>query len=160
MRMKPATPRKLTSSDRININRFWNEMEEFRDGLESDKTAREAINTTQDCDEEAESVLSSTKATQDSFEEEEDDNLSCYCSGSSCTSSRSASVSSSYSMRDTPPHGLHLPVVGVNNHSRLPLPPDFPIHSTSLPRPPSIPNTKVMLDLLDRLRVSSLNTLV
>jgi hypothetical protein len=168
MRMKKTTPRKRSSSERININRIWNEMEEFRDKLDNEKTGREAVNTTPDCDREVESVFSFTYSTKDMTEEDdEDDDLSCYCSGSSCFSSRSVSVSSNYSTQvnisqdsqdfNIPFHHPFsiLPLTTGSDHKLPPSP-----GSNILPLPPSIQSTKAMLDLMARLKISKLNTLV
>ena len=179
MRMKKTTPRKRSSSERININRFWNEMEEFRDKLGNEK----AVKTTHDFDREVETVFSSMQTTKDTSEGEDkeddddlDDDLSCYCSGSSCYFSRSVSVSSNYSSQvnlsqDTDHERLSPTFLNIPFHhpySIIPLPPGsdhkhplLPSPSPeNLPLPPSIQSTKAMLDLMARLKISKLNTLV
>ena len=169
MRMKRDTPRKKSSSERININRFWNEMEEFLDKLENDNF----ITTTFDCDEEIESVFSARYSAK-VISEDEDDNVSCYCSRSSCYSSRAESVSSNSSTpgqlsQDIEDDQYQYPLLYyTSNHSALPLPPGsnnrlplppIPLFSY-LPLPPSMHSTRDMLYLMDRMDIDKLDTLV
>lgn len=43
--MKPRLPRKITSSARININRFWNELEEFYNRCDERRVKNNMINS-------------------------------------------------------------------------------------------------------------------
>merc|ERR1712130_1855 len=76
-RMKHSTMRKITSVQRIEINRFWNELEDIFEKLEEKKVddkystieeAENIMNETVECDNEVEAVL-------DNYSEEG------YCSG-------------------------------------------------------------------------------
>ena len=79
--MKRITPRKVTAVQRIEMNRFWNEMEEIFDRLEARehsevKTIEEAeniLNESLECDREVESAFQSCWW-------EKDDNVSGYSS--------------------------------------------------------------------------------
>ena len=65
--MKPRTPRKATASQRIEINRFWNELEEILDRLEdiklqyavdTNEEAENILNEAVECDREVETAFS------------------------------------------------------------------------------------------------------
>ena len=80
--MKRNTPRKMTAVQRIEMNRFWNELEEIFDRLEERekveaKTIEEAeniLNESLECDREVESAF------QSSCSWDQDDNVSGYSS--------------------------------------------------------------------------------
>ena len=154
-RMKRSTQRKKSSAERININRFWNEMEDFLDRFESEKF----LTTTQFEDYETESDIISIK---DIFYD--DDDLSCYCSVSSYNTSRSESV-----MSDSSNYGQYYQGTVLEERSfspitkdNLPLPPDSSerLPPPCLPLPPASSSTRVVLDLMTRNLMPRLNTLV
>ena len=98
--MKKMTLRKMSSQDRININKFWNEMEEFY-------SRQERSADVWDCDKEVEEVMSRVVCDQ---EEVESNGSSCYSSANSSFSSGSSSISSPTLSSDPlpmPPSLLH-----------------------------------------------------
>ena len=104
--MKKMTLRKMSSQDRINMNRFWNEMEDFYTRQEEEGREDPWGST---CDREVEKVM----GRLDSQEEQEGEATSCYSSlHSSCYSSLRSSCSSPL---DSPPGPC----------SPLPLPPSL-----------------------------------
>ena len=108
--MKRMTPRKVTAKDRININRFWNEMEDFYSRLEEQRSR------VKECDREVEEVMARL------VDEDEEGGGSGYVSASSSS----------------------------------PSPPPSP--SSPLPRPPSIPQTRLLLGLVERMTLSRVST--
>ena len=112
-RMNHLTVRKITAVQRIEINRFWNELEEIFDRLEEVKeeyncsTIEEAeniLNETVECDHEVESFVAEEnfcwcKQTKSDTSYEED-NVSCYCSDASSSAGRSSSKLSQEDSQD------------------------------------------------------------
>ena len=84
--MKRETSRKHSAQDRINMNRFWNEMEEFYSRQQEEKTEEWR------CDWEVEQAMMVLRLVDPGRQEEESDRISCY---SSASSSFSGSISSS-----------------------------------------------------------------
>merc|ERR1719483_1250179 len=80
----------MTAGDRINMNKFWNEMEDFYDRWNS----QTKLNTTADCDIEVERVLNYAGTVPVLTNDNEEDDVSCYCSGSSSSRSPSPSLPS------------------------------------------------------------------
>jgi hypothetical protein len=110
--MKKMTSRKVSSQDRININRFWNEMEDFYSRQQDELAA-----CTWSCDREVEAVTGRAESPAGS----------CYSSASSLPS---------------PPSS----------------PPPAPSDLSALPLPPSLPHTRLLLGLVERLRISRIST--
>ena len=132
-RMKRETSRKQSAQDRINMNRFWNEMEEFYSRQQEEKTEEWR------CDWEVEQAMMVVRLVDPG--EEESDRISCY-------SSASSSFSESISSTPSSPNNLfsHLPVTS----EVLPC----------LPMPPSIPQTRALLTLVERMQTSRISTAV
>merc|ERR1712012_1026083 len=132
-------------------------MEDFLGRFESEKF----LTTTQYEDYETESDTS----IKDIFYDDDDDNddLSCYCSVSSYNTSRSESVMSYSSI-----YGQHYQGTALGERSyspitkyNLPLPQDSSegLSSPCLPLPPARSSTRVVLDLMARNLMPRLNTL-
>merc|ERR1712080_263941 len=128
--MKRETSRKQSAQDRINMNRFWNEMEEFYSRQQEEKTEEWR------CDWEVEHAMMVVRLVDPG--EEESDRISCY---SSASSSFSESISSSQSSPSSP----------------LPVPSEV---LPCLPMPPSIPQTRALLTLVERMQTSRISTAV
>ena len=131
--MKKMTLRKMSSQDRINMNRFWNEMEDFYSRQEEE--GRED-GWGSSCDREVEKVMGRLHSQE---QQEEEEATSCYSSLHS--SSYSSLRSSCSSPLDSPP----------GPYSPLPQP---------LPQPPSLLHTRLLLDLVERLEGSRKATAV
>ena len=134
-RMKRETSRKHSAQDRINMNRFWNEMEEFYSRQQEEKTEEWR------CDWEVEQAMMVVRLVDPGQQEEESDRISCYSSASSSFSGTSSSTPSS-------PNNLFSPL---------------PVTSevvSCLPMPPSIPQTRALLSLVERMQTSRISTAV
>ena len=140
--MKNTTKRKLSSTTRINVNKFWNQLEDFNTRREEELRDMETI----ECNLEVEKVFQNDSGI---FLDESDDELSyhsaagsvdssCYCSA---TSSSPSPVSFySYPLPSPPP--------------ALPRPPK------SLPLPPSFNQTKPLIQLMENLKSWTICTAV
>ena len=134
--MKRETIRKHSAQDRINMNRFWNEMEEFYSRQEEEKTEEWR------CDWEVEQAMLVVRLVDPGRrEEEEEDRISCY-------SSASSSFSESISSTPSSPNKLLSPL--AMNSEVVPC----------LPMPPSIPHTRALLTLVERMQTSRISTAV
>ena len=133
-RMKRETSRKHSAQDRINMNRFWNEMEEFYSRQQEEKTEEWR------CDWEVEQAMMVVSLVDPGRREEEEDRISCY-------SSASSSFSGSISSTPSSPNKLFSPL-------------DMTSEVPSLPMPPSIPQTRALLTLVERMQTSRISTAV
>ena len=135
--MKRTTSRKHSAQDRINMNRFWNEMEEFYSRQHEEKVEEWR------CDQEVEQAMMMVRLGDHGSLEEEEDRISCYSSASSSFSESISSTPSSPS-RGIPPR----------------LDPTSPVVLSILPMPPSIPQTRALLDLVEKMQISRISTAV
>ena len=135
--MKRTTSRKHSAQDRINMNRFWNEMEEFYSRQHEEKVEEWR------CDQEVEQAMMMVRLGDHGSLEEEEDRISCY---SSASSSFSESISSTPSS----------PSRGIPQR----LDPTSPVLLPMLPMPPSIPQTRALLDLVEKMQISRISTAV
>ena len=135
--MKRTTSRKHSAQDRINMNRFWNEMEEFYSRQHEEKVEEWR------CDQEVEQAMMMVRLGDHGSLEEEEDRISCYSSASSSFSESISSTPSSPS-RGIPPR----------------LDPTSPVALSILPMPPSIPQTRALLDLVEKMQISRISTAV
>ena len=135
--MKRTTSRKHSAQDRINMNRFWNEMEEFYSRQHEEKVEEWR------CDQEVEQAMMMVRLGDHGSLEEEEDRISCY---SSASSSFSESISSTPSS----------PSRGIPQR----LDPTSPVVLPMLPMPPSIPQTRALLDLVEKMQISRISTAV
>ena len=150
--MKHLTVRKMTAVQRIEINRFWNELEDIFDRLEDVRAEYECSTI-----EEAENILNETaddevEAAFTAYVDEdniclcnqslsvtsyEEDNVSCYCSE---TSSHGGRSSSQLSLED----GY------VSFHSQD----SFQLYQSKyqkpLPLPPSFQQTRPLLEMFQK----------
>ena len=133
--MKRETSRKHSAQDRINMNRFWNEMEEFYSRQQEEKTEEWR------CDWEVEQAMMVVRLVDPGTQEEED-RISCY-------SSASSSLSGSISPTPISPNSLFSPTTAITS-GVVPC----------LPMPPSIPQTRALLTLVERMQTSRLSTAV
>jgi hypothetical protein len=173
--MKPLTPRKRSAPSRIQLNSFWNQLEELVIPRQQDaevlyETVMEPYidPETLACDKEVEAVFSndnsfnsslldsgeytdsaeflSSSSSAGSCWSDEPDDLSCYCSAaSSCSSS--------------PPLSHLAPPLA----KRMPLPPGSLLPKPlkgGMPMPPTIQETLSLLELLDRFQTFRLCTAV
>ena len=136
-RMKRVTRRKHSAQDRINMNRFWNEMEEFYSRQHEEKVEEWR------CDQEVEQAMMMVRLGDHGSLEEEEDRISCYSSASSSFSESTSSTPSSPSRR-IPPR----------------LDPTSPVVLPILPMPPSIPQTRALIDLVEKMQISRISTAV
>ena len=131
--MKYISLRKRSAASRINMNQFWNQLEEFSTRREEETVDLETLQ----CDEEVELVF---RLEQEDMEELSDEE---YFSAGSADSSCYCSVSSG------------------SNSPLLPLFPSSSSSQTkSLPLPPSFNQTKPLLELMENLRSFTLCTAV
>ena len=134
--MKHLTMRKMTAVQRIEINRFWNELEDIFDRIEDVKAAKTSIieevqyrlNETVECDNEVETAFDNfvpayilCLCDQDKSRHEED-NVSCYGSE---TSSHGGRSSSQLSLLDHQDSYLSFQSLDHSLLHYLPLPPSF-----------------------------------
>eukprot|EP00090_Calanus_glacialis_P005503 TRINITY_DN14263_c0_g1_i2.p1 TRINITY_DN14263_c0_g1~~TRINITY_DN14263_c0_g1_i2.p1 ORF type:complete len:184 (+),score=54.62 TRINITY_DN14263_c0_g1_i2:34-585(+) len=153
-RMKHLTVRKMTAVQRIEINRFWNELEDIFDRLEDVRAeyecstieeAENILNETAECDDEVEAAFTTYVDEDDtclckqsaSVTSYEEDNVSCYCSE---TSSHGGRSSSQLSLED----GY------ISFHSQD----SFQLYQSKyqkpLPLPPSFQQTKPMIEMFQK----------
>ena len=133
--MKRETSRKHSAQDRINMNRFWNEMEEFYSRQQEEKTEEWR------CDWEVEQAMMVLRLVDPGRQEEESDRISCY-------SSASSSFSGSISSTPSSPNNLFPPLAVTSEVVPC------------LPMPPSIPQTRALLTLVERMQTSRISTAV
>ena len=126
-RMKHSTIRKMTAVQRIEINRFWNELEDIFDKLEEKKVddeystleeAENILNETAECDNEVEAALDNyveephCDCKEDSFEEG-------YCSETEDDQDRDSSQDNFLSFK------YEDDFLSYQHQKTLPLPPSF-----------------------------------
>ena len=125
-RMKHSTIRKMTAVQRIEINRFWNELEDIFDKLEEKKVdeystleeAENILNETAECDNEVEAALDNyveephCDCKEDSFEEG-------YCSETEDDQDRDSSQDNFLSFK------YEDDFLSYQHQKTLPLPPSY-----------------------------------
>ena len=125
-RMKHSTIRKMTAVQRIEINRFWNELEDIFDKLEEKKVdeystleeAENILNETAECDNEVEATLDNyveephCDCKEDSFEEG-------YCSETEDDQDRDSSQDNFLSFK------YEDDFLSYQHQKTLPLPPSY-----------------------------------
>ena len=139
--MKRNTPRKMTAVQRIEMNRFWNELEEIFDRLEERekveaKTIEEAeniLNESLECDREVETAFQSP-CSPDCWCEKDDNNVSGY---------------SSYLEDEEEEEDESCVSPDVNNDSLLASPTYISFSDLPLPSPPTINQTMHLLQTFD-----------
>ena len=127
-RMKHSTIRKMTAVQRIEINRFWNELEDIFDKLEEKKVddeystleeAENILNETAECDNEVEAALDNyveephCDCKEDSFEE------------GYCSENEDEHVRDSFQQFQSPQIHQSFPCQEYPPLHNLPLPPTF-----------------------------------
>ena len=143
--MKHLTIRKMTAVQRIEINRFWNELEDIFDRIEDVKVSeistieevQNRLNETVECDNEVEAAFANNVAQDDlslcdqdkEGGRHEEDNLSCYGSE---TSSHGGRSSSQLSLLDHQDSYLSFQSQDDSLLHSLPLPPSFQLSKTLL----------------------------
>ena len=138
--MKRMTARKSTAVQRIEMNRFWNEMEEIFDRLEDreeveGRTREEVeniLNESLECDREVESAFQSSCS------------LSCWCE----KDDNNVSGYSSY-LEDEEEEDESCVSPDVNNDSLLASPTYISYSDLPLPSPPTINQTMLLLQTFD-----------
>ena len=152
--MKHLTMRKMTAVQRIEINRFWNELEDIFDRIEDVKAseistteeAQNRLNETVECDNEVEAAFDNFVAEdilclcdQDKSRHEED-TVSCYGSETSSHGGRSSSQLSLLDHQDS--------YLSFRSQD------DFlsyqSKHQKPLPLPPSFQQTKTLVELFNK----------
>ena len=139
--MKRMTARKSTAVQRIEMNRFWNEMEEIFDRLEDreeveGRTREELeniLNESLECDREVETAFQSS-CSPDCWCEKDDNNVSGY---------------SSYLEDEEEEEEEDCVSPDVNNDSLLASPTYISYSDLPLPSPPTINQTMLLLQTFD-----------
>ena len=152
--LKHVTARKQTSITRINMNKFWNEMEEF-----NDRRTEEYLDLdTYHCDLEVEEVFVSNKELVNPADWEQDSAYNSFnnsCTPESlCDCSIDTSASPDYAVESPEPS----PIPSYQQYD-LPSPPASPV-CANLPSPPSFSRTKHFLDMVNSMNSFSLCTAV
>ena len=140
--MKRITARKSTAVQRIEMNRFWNEMEEIFDRLEDrveveGKTREEVeniLNESLECDREVETAFQSPCS------------LNCWCEKDDNVSGYSSYLEDEEEEEEEEDSGVS---PDVNNDSLLSSPTYISYSDLPLPSPPNINQTLLLLQTFD-----------
>ncbi len=153
--LKHISRRKATAATRINVNRFWNEMEEF-----NERRTEEYLDLdTYTCDLEVQEVFVAASSKLAGSQQDDWEQDSAYDSfNSSCSPDSLCECSVASPLVPSPAES---PVHPSYHQFDLPSPPpSMPAEDFSLPSPPSFTRTKHFLDMINSMSSFSLCTAV